>query len=241
MKLDIERRSEIGAMRRQRTLEKILIGTVNALQDCSFESLTIEDVLVAASVSRGTFYAYFDDKTDLSNAIATLMNLVVERTSIRLESPALDTVEKISMGLALYLDFAARVPNMSRVMLMEFLRRSPEHNPFVDDTMTRFAKLLEGGISSGSLNISSLEVVMAAQSGALAFMIGRIIEAPKDQREYLIRSSVFHLLLMLGVKETEAEKNSTQVIARLPLADANSFDQMISELAQQLVSKSLSS
>ena len=238
LKLETERRSEIGAMRRRRTLEKILTGTVKALEHQNFENLAVEDVLVSASVSRGTFYTFFKDKADLSGAIAKLLNMVVEEAYDRSVPNKLDAVGHISFGAALYMDFAARTPNIARVMLTEFLKRAPDHSPFAEETSVRFTSFLEQGVREESLIIPSPEIVLILQSGALASMIGRIIEAPDNQKEAMIKSSIFHLLLMLGVAARDAEAHANRAAAKLPIADVGLVREMTGRLAYRSIAVS---
>ena len=230
-------RSQVGARRRKRTLEKILKGTLEALTSSSFDMLSIEDVIATSNVSRGTFYAYFRDKDDLSQTIAVLLNLIGERATLVASEDIDSPIDQVAIGVAVYLDFAARAPNIARVMLKEYVRQLPLQEPFSDQSRNLFDRLIEGGRKRGVFTVPSKDVAFSFLTGAVAFMVGSLVETKDEDKSSIIRHAVFHALLGLGVSIEQASASADTAIGQLPLADLEQFDLIVEELAQSLLDR----
>ncbi len=66
----LSQRAENGRMKRARTRQALLYATFEVLGDEASRNAQIDEVLVKASMSRGTFYNYFKSREDLFNAIS---------------------------------------------------------------------------------------------------------------------------------------------------------------------------
>jgi AcrR family transcriptional regulator len=56
--------------RADKTVEKILVGTMNALSRRGAHKLSVSDICESSGVARGTFYRYFTSKEDVLAALA---------------------------------------------------------------------------------------------------------------------------------------------------------------------------
>jgi AcrR family transcriptional regulator len=56
--------------RADKTVEKILVGTMNALSRQGTHKLSVSDICESSGVARGTFYRYFTSKEDVLAALA---------------------------------------------------------------------------------------------------------------------------------------------------------------------------
>ncbi len=68
-KIDVARRAEIGRERRARTRAQILEATEILLAERPPEALTIDAIVDAAGVAKGTFYYHFQSIEELTAAV----------------------------------------------------------------------------------------------------------------------------------------------------------------------------
>lgn len=57
--------------RRNKTRQKLCLSAAKIFVEKGIDATSIEDILIAAEVSRGTFYTYFSDKNDLVKAVTS--------------------------------------------------------------------------------------------------------------------------------------------------------------------------
>ena len=69
-KIDLKRRAQIGQEKRARTRAQILSAATGLFAQRAIESVTVDDVVAAAGVAKGTFYVHFDDLNALATAVA---------------------------------------------------------------------------------------------------------------------------------------------------------------------------
>jgi AcrR family transcriptional regulator len=68
-KIDLARRAEIGRERRAKTRAQILEATEILLAERPPEALTIDTIVDAAGVAKGTFYYHFQSIEELTAAV----------------------------------------------------------------------------------------------------------------------------------------------------------------------------
>ena len=239
MKVNLQRRSEIGEERRRRTLEKILRAMVFVLSDKKFEDVNIEDFIEPAGISRGTFYNYFNNKDDIAFTIATLFNSVIENTIASIAPKATKPVDKIALSLVTFLDFAAKAPNLAEVMFREFLRNYPRFPTFVESTAIRAHEQYRAATAEGAINIFSPEVLQDATAGTLSFLIVRTVYAPKKEQRSIMRQGVIYILQGQGVTKAKAKAATDKAMSYLPIAALESVDQSIDVVIDLLLNKGL--
>ena len=60
VRIDLARRAQIGRDRRARTRAELMQAARRLYAARSFDSVTVDDVVNAAEVAKGTFYVHFD-------------------------------------------------------------------------------------------------------------------------------------------------------------------------------------
>ena len=90
----VNHRTLVGHQRRQKMLLHLIDSAISVYAEKGIDATLIDDVIVAADVSRGTFYNYFRTTTELlaavgealSNETLRLIESEVDRKSTRLNS-----------------------------------------------------------------------------------------------------------------------------------------------------------
>jgi AcrR family transcriptional regulator len=70
VKINLERRAEIGREKRARTKAQLLAAAKALFSERPWESVTIDEVVDQAGVAKGTFYTHFNDLDELAAAVA---------------------------------------------------------------------------------------------------------------------------------------------------------------------------
>src|SRR3954452_1642285 len=68
-KIDLARRAEIGREKRSRTRAQIVEAGATLMAERAFEALTVDAVVEAAGVAKGTFYYHFQSMEELAAAV----------------------------------------------------------------------------------------------------------------------------------------------------------------------------
>jgi len=132
-KIDLARRAEIGRERRARTRAQIVDAAAMLLSERPPEALTVDAVVEAAGVAKGTFYTHFQSMEELAAAVGEKLGesfdnlLTPARLSVR------DPIARISFAFTQFLGKAIADPVWARLVVQsaqaptEFARSVREH------------------------------------------------------------------------------------------------------------------
>jgi AcrR family transcriptional regulator len=186
--------------RKQRT-QAIARAALALFLEKGIETVTIDDIAREAEVAKGSFYRYFEDKTELVSAIvepvATLMRGAMDRCEQALVCARdRDSLVQAYQGLARDLiPIAFGYLDVVRLYLQE--NRAPGHGARAPirtlalDVEKRAVRLTEIAVQKELLRvpdprISALAVVGAIEQLALGFLGGRLDMPPPDVASTLI-------------------------------------------------------
>lgn len=188
------RRSSVSrprvAGRREQTLEQLLAVAGQLMAERGVAAVSVEQMLLAAGVSRGTFYSYFANKTDL---VAALLNPVLAEGSRALEKLAKGPAAGVVPGIVdLYLDLWGRhrhallvVPGVDAA---SFARVRAAHNAFV----SAMERALEKSAAAGRLRNGSARHSLAILTRTAVPLLRIYQDHPRG--ETLYRESLLALL-----------------------------------------------
>ena len=116
-RIDLARRAEIGREKRARTRAQILETGATLLAERPLEALTVDAVVDAAGVAKGTFYYHFQSMEELAAAVGEKLgeSFVELLAPARLGLP--DPVARISFGLSRFLEKAIAEPAWARLVV----------------------------------------------------------------------------------------------------------------------------
>ena len=111
-KIDLARRAEIGREKRARTRAQILEAGAMLLAERPPEALTVDAVVEAAGVAKGTFYYHFQSIEELAAAVGEKLAESFDEllAPARLGMP--DPIARISFGFTQFLDEGDRGPRL---------------------------------------------------------------------------------------------------------------------------------
>ncbi|WP_046869531.1 TetR/AcrR family transcriptional regulator [Microvirga massiliensis] len=116
-KIDAARRAEIGQEKRARTRAQILDAGTMLLAERPPEALTVDAVVEAAGVAKGTFYYHFQSIEELAAAVGAKLGESFDDllTAARLELP--DPIARLSFAFTQFLDKAISDPIWARLVV----------------------------------------------------------------------------------------------------------------------------
>jgi AcrR family transcriptional regulator len=116
-KIDLARRAEIGREKRARTRSQIVEAGLVLLAERPPEALTVDAIVEAAGVAKGTFYYHFQSVEELVAAVgASLADTFDELLApSRLGEP--DPVERMSLAFTKFLEKAINEPLWGRLVV----------------------------------------------------------------------------------------------------------------------------
>ena len=116
IKIDLNRRAEIGQERRAKTRAQLLSAASSLISRHPVEALTIDEIVKEAGVAKGTFYVHFEDMHALVVAVADqLINSFDELFQPQREALE-DPVTRIAFGCASFIERAIEDPAWAGVV-----------------------------------------------------------------------------------------------------------------------------
>ncbi len=110
LKIDVARRAQIGRERRARTRAELIRAARSLYAVRTFDSVTVDDVVNAAELAKGTFYVHFDDLDDLQSALgdelAREFDELLQPRRLSLDDP----IERIAAGCGAFINQALQDP-----------------------------------------------------------------------------------------------------------------------------------
>jgi len=110
VRIDLARRAQIGRDRRARTRAELMRAARRLYAARSFDSVTVDDVVNAAEVAKGTFYVHFDSLDDLQSALADELTREFDELLQPRRLSLDDPVERIAAGCGAFINQALHDP-----------------------------------------------------------------------------------------------------------------------------------
>jgi AcrR family transcriptional regulator len=190
----------VGAQRREKTRIKLLETALTVFNTKGPDLAVTEDFIVAAGISRGTFYNHFKTASDLLLALSSDMSdevlQVIDPIVLTLDNP----VHRFSAGVRLYMQMAYRYP-----LWGDFLRRVgtriATRGQLIETYLTRD---LRSSLDQHLINVDNVLIARDIVLGSIFYGIETMLieNMPNDYPEKVM----FHVLVGLGVKKSEAKK-----------------------------------
>ena len=109
-RIDLARRAQIGRDRRARTRAELIRAARTLYAARTFDSVTVDDVVNAAELAKGTFYVHFDDLDDLQSVLgdelAREFDELLQPRRLSLDDP----IERIAAGCGAFINEAMHDP-----------------------------------------------------------------------------------------------------------------------------------
>ena len=198
-----EPKTERMDRRRVRTRAALLRAGQQLFSERSVDGVSIDDIVAAAQVAKGSFYNHFPDKEALAQALADVARTSVETVTENLSVGVDDPAERVARALCAFARHAVENPVGAGAMLRLF------HGASIPDfPMNRGVRAeVHAGISGGRFTGVSVEAGVLMAVGVAQILVARVIEQDTraEQAAVLARELVFGLLRGLGLTSASAQ------------------------------------
>ena len=116
-KIDLARRAEIGREKRARTRAQIVEAGLRLLAERPAEALTINAIVEAAGVAKGTFYYHFESLEELVAAVGAKLADTIDQLLAPSQLDQPDPIARISFAFTELLNKALADPIWARLMV----------------------------------------------------------------------------------------------------------------------------
>lgn len=190
--------------------DHILAASTPVFAERGYHATTVEDIITAAHVGVGSFYALLDGKEDcFLRACDQILATVPERLASAL-SPEADWPTQVRAGLAAAIELIEAEPSQARLLLVEAQTAGPAGLERHQALIERAASFLRQGRALtpfGSQLPESLELTLAS---GVAWLLGQRAGLTQDGSLAGLREEVATFLLgpYLGREAAEASARS---------------------------------
>lgn len=196
--------------RRARTRAALLQAGETLFSAHSVDAVSIDDIVLAADVAKGSFYNHFADKETLARAIAGAVRAEAEAEVDAANAGVVEPAHRMARAQAVFVRFAVRNPERARAMMRLFAGAT-----LPDAPMNRGLRAdIEAGLADGSFRDLTLETGLLMAMGMGTIAVTRVLDpaGPADPQA-LSRDLNFGLLRGLGVPEGAARQISAAAVA----------------------------
>lgn len=199
--------AERGNPRAQRTRAALIGAGRRLYSERPVDAVTVDDIVQAASVGKGSFYNHFTDREALVRAISseirTLVEAAVTRANAGVEDPARRMARAVCTYLRFALDGAESAGVLVRIHSGHTSLSAPLNRGLVDD--------VQAGLTSGRFTVATVEAGVLYVLGVTQLALVRIVQEPTLAFAVSLSQQMCALTLRgLGVPAAEADLIAAQ-------------------------------
>ncbi|MDP3852485.1 TetR/AcrR family transcriptional regulator [Phenylobacterium sp.] len=196
--------------RRERTRAALLRAGQVLFATRSVDAVTIDDIVAAAEVAKGSFYNHFPDKDGLAREIAQQARAAIELTVADINIGVVDPAERVARALAMFARGAEAFPIRAQAMMRLF--------PFAsvpDAPMNRGVRAdIQAGLAAGRFGGLAPEAAVMMAVGTAQIAVSRVLERQAaDAIATLAEDLIFALLRGLGLEAAAARAVAAKACA----------------------------
>lgn len=184
--------------RRARTRAALLQAGESLFAAHSVEAVSIDDIVAAADVAKGSFYNHFADREALARAIAGQVRAEAEAQVDQINAGVTDPARRMARAQMVFVRFALQNPERARAMMRLFAGATLPNAP-----LNRGVRAdIEAGLASGAFRGLTVETGVLMSMGMAMVAVTRVLEPRAETAAAdLCRDLTFGLLRGLGVAE----------------------------------------
>jgi AcrR family transcriptional regulator len=171
------------------------------------DAVTVDDIVQAAEVGKGSFYNHFADREALARAIAAQIRASIESAVARANAGIDDPARRLARAVCTYWRFALDEPEQAGVLVHIHTGHTsltaPLNHGLVED--------LETGLATGRFDIATVESGALYVLGVTQLALVRIVQQPNPAFAISLSQQMCALVLRgLGIPATEADQIAAQ-------------------------------
>ena len=204
--------------RRTKTREALLSAGRMLMATRLREGFSVEDIVAAAGVGKGSFYNYFADKDVLLDEIYRIIRTKEETEIGEVNASVREPAVRIARAMSVYARFALTSPDEARILTTGRL----DALSIASATNAGLVADVTAGLNSGTLTTPSIEAAVLLVIGQTAVLMSRLrtIEG-REAGDSLAQQCIALTLVGLGVERPAADVLSAQAVSDIVAAAGN--------------------
>ena len=193
--------------RAERTRAALMAAGRRLFSARPIDAVTVDDIVQAAEVGKGSFYNHFSDRQALARAIASQIRASIESAVARANAGADDPARRLARAVCTYLRYALDEPEQAGFLVHTHTGHTsltlPLNRGLVAD--------LETGLASGRFGVATVESGALYVLGVTQLALARIVQEPNPALAVSLSQQMCALVLRgLGVPGAEADQIAAQ-------------------------------
>ena len=185
------------------------------------DAVTVDDIVQAAGVAKGSFYNHFVDREALVRVISAEIRAGVERAIDRANAEVEDPARRLARACCTYLRFALDEPERAgflvRVHSGHTSLSAPLNRGLVDD--------ISRGLGTGRFRVATLEAGVLYVLGVTQMALTRIVQEPSAALAVSLAQQMCAMMLSgLRVQEKDADLIAAQASEEIVRVGAHATD-----------------
>jgi AcrR family transcriptional regulator len=200
----------VKAIQRERLLAS-MIGTVTEI---GYNTLTVQDVLTRAGISRPTFYEQFEDKED---CFLAAFDAAAARMRERIEAAVAEAEAgwrgQLRSGIAELLRYIAEEPEEARMVIVEARASSPAGLLRRDELLDHFASCIDALVREDLDQPPSAIAAAGVVGGIESVVYARLQKGEPDELDALLPSLMYFAVLAYVDRDAAGEELDDAALA----------------------------
>ena len=193
--------------RAARTKAALMAAGQRLFSRSPIDAVTVDDIVQAAEVGKGSFYNHFSDREALARAIAAQIRASIEGAVTLANAGVDDPARRLARAVCTYLRSALDEPEQAGVLVHihsgHTSLTAPLNHGLVDD--------LETGLATGRFDIATVESGVLYVLGVTQLALVRIVQTPSQPFAISLSQQMCALVLKgLGLPAAEADQIAAQ-------------------------------
>jgi AcrR family transcriptional regulator len=199
--------AETANPRAARTKAALMAAGQRLFSQRPIDAVTVDDIVQAAEVGKGSFYNHFADREALARAIAAQIRASIEAAVARANAGEGDPARRLARAVCTYWRYALDEPEPAGVLVHIHAGHTsltaPLNRGLVED--------LEAGLASGRFDVATVESGVLYVLGVTQLALVRIVQQPDQAFAVSLSQQMCALVLRgLGIQSAEADQIAAQ-------------------------------
>ena len=209
--------------RAERTRRALICAGRRLFSERPVDAVTVDDIVLAAEVGKGSFYNHFADRETLAREVVDEIRARIERCVEYANAEIEDPARRMARAVCTYFRFVLDEPERAGVIVrvchgapVSSSTSAPLNRGLVDD--------IAAGLQSGRFAVPTIEAGVLFVHGVTQVTFARLVENPAPELAVSLAQQISALLLSgLGLPGPEsnllAAQASDEIVRRGAFAD----------------------
>lgn len=194
--------------------ERLLAAMIGAVTEAGYSTLTVQNVLTRAGISRPTFYEQFEDKED---CFLAAFDASAKRMRESIAAAVADSGpgwrEQLRSGVNALLRFIAEEPGEARVVIVEARASSPGGLRRRDELLDHYAGCIDAMVREDLDETPSAIAAAGIVGGIESVLYARLQKGETDDLDALLPSLMYFAVLTYAGREVAGEELDDAALA----------------------------